>query len=158
MRKFILRLTGYMSVVAGIVLIFMACLTFMDVVMRYLGSPIPGVYEIVAFLGVAVAGFVLPRSSMMKAHVVVDFVVEKLSGRPRMAMKIITRVLVAIFFFIASWYFVGMAQSFIATRTVTVTLGVPFYPVVFVMAFSFLVEGIVSIYQIFEKEDGVDNE
>ncbi len=152
MEKFMIRLTGYMSVAAGIVLVFMACLTFADIVMRLFGRPIPGVYEVMGYLGVAVAAFVLPRSSLERAHVGVDFVYEKLSPKPRMVMKIITRVLIAVFFFVASWYFVDMAQSFIATRSVTMTLKLPFYPVVYVLVFSFLVQGIVSIYQIVEKE------
>jgi hypothetical protein len=38
------------------------------------------------------------------------------------------------------------------------TLKLPFYPVVFVMVFSFFVQGIVSIYQIFEEEGGARNE
>jgi TRAP-type C4-dicarboxylate transport system permease small subunit len=94
----------------------------------------------------------------MKAHVAVDFVTEKLSGKPKMIVKVITRVLVALFFMITAWYFVGMAQSFIATKSVTMTLKLPFYPVVFVMVFSFFVQGIVSIYQIFEEEGGARNE
>jgi TRAP-type C4-dicarboxylate transport system permease small subunit len=159
MRTFVMRLSNFMSVVAGIVLIFMAALTFGDIVMRYLGRPIPGVYEVVAFLGLAVAGLALPRSSLMKAHVAVDFVTEKLSGTPRLVVKIITRVLVALFFFITAWYFIGMAQSFIATRSVTMTLKLPFYPVVYVMVLSFVVQGIVSVCQIFEEEEGgADNE
>jgi TRAP-type C4-dicarboxylate transport system permease small subunit len=82
----------------------------------------------------------------------VDLVVEKLSAKPRLVLKIITRILVAALFFVTAWYFVGMAQSFIATRSVTMTLKLPFYPVVFVLVFSFVVQGIVSVYQIFEKE------
>jgi TRAP-type C4-dicarboxylate transport system permease small subunit len=152
MGKFMNQLTGYMSAAAGIVLIFMACLTFADIVMRVFGKPIPGVYEVVAFLGVAVAAFVLPRSSLERAHVGVDFVYEKLSPKPKMVVKIITRVLVAVFFLAAAWYFVGMAQSFIATKSVTMTLKLPFYPVVYVLVFGFVVQGIVSIYQIVEKE------
>ena len=152
MEKFMNRLTGYMSVAAGIVLIFMACLTFADIVMRIFGKPIPGVYEVVGFLGVAVAAFVLPRSSLERAHVGVDLVVEKLSSTPRVVIKIITRVLVAAFFFTAAWYFIGMAQSFIATKSVTMTLKLPFYPVVYVLVVSFVVQGIVSVYQIVEKE------
>jgi TRAP-type C4-dicarboxylate transport system permease small subunit len=158
MQKFIVRLAGYMSAVAGVVLIFMACLTFADIVMRYFWTPIPGVYEVVAFLGIAVAGFVLPRSSLMGSHVGVDFVTEKLSGKSRKLVRVITRVFVALFFFITAWYFVGMAQSFIATKSVTMTLKLPFYPVVYIMVLSFFVQGIVAVYQIFEKNEGGDNE
>jgi TRAP-type C4-dicarboxylate transport system permease small subunit len=158
MNKFIFRLTNYMTVAAGIILLFMAALTFADIVMRFFGRPIPGVYEVVGFLGISVAAFVLPRSSLMKAHVAVDFVTEKISVKARFVTKVCTRVLVAAFFIVSSWYFVSMAQSFINTKSVTMTLKIPFYPVVFVLIFGFLVQGIVSILQIFEKEGGAKNE
>jgi TRAP-type C4-dicarboxylate transport system permease small subunit len=152
MEKFMNRLTGVMSAAAGVILVFMVCLTFADIVMRIFGRPIPGVYEVVGFLGVALAAFVLPRSSLERAHVGVDFVYEKLSPKPRLAVKVATRVLVAAFFFAASLYFISMAKSFIATKSVTMTLKLPFYPVVYVLVIAFFVQGIVSVYQIFEKE------
>jgi TRAP-type C4-dicarboxylate transport system permease small subunit len=152
MKKFMNRLTGVMASVASLILVFMVCLTFADIVMRIFGKPIPGVYEVVGFLGVALAALVLPRSSLERAHVGVDFVYEKLSPKPRLAVKITTRILVAAFFLIASWYFIGMAQSFIATRSVTMTLKLPFYPVVYVLVLAFFIQGVVSIYQIVEKE------
>jgi TRAP-type C4-dicarboxylate transport system permease small subunit len=158
MRKIVVHVSNYMSVLAGIVLICMAAITFGDIVMRLMGSPIPGVYEVVAYLGLALAALVLPRSSLMKAHVAVDFLTEKVSVKPRMVMKIFTRVLVALFFLFTAWYLVGMAQSFIATRSVTMTLKIPFYPIIYVMVFSFLMQGLVSVCQIFEKEEGGCNE
>jgi TRAP-type C4-dicarboxylate transport system permease small subunit len=158
MRRFVIRLSNYMSVVAGIVLILMAVLTFADIVMRLFGRPIPGIYEVVALLGLAVVGFALPRSSFMKAHVGVDLMVEKASQQTRKTMLVGTRILVAAFFLISAWYFVGMAQSFIAAKMVTMTLRVPLYPVVFVMVLSFFVQALVAICQIFEKGDGGHNE
>ena len=158
MRTFVMRLSNYMSVVAGVVLIVMAVLTFVDVIMRYIGKPVPGAYEVIAYLGVAVTGFALPRASLMKTHVYVDLVVDKISRKPRTVLKTITRILVAAFFLCTAWYFVRMGQSFIAARVVTMTLRVPFYPVVFGMAFCCLVQSMVTIREIFEKEGGGNNE
>jgi TRAP-type C4-dicarboxylate transport system permease small subunit len=154
MRVFVTRLSNFMSIVAGVVLVFMVILTFIDVVMRFFGSPVPGVYEVIAYLGVAVTGFALPRASMMKTHVYVDLVIDKVSAPARKALKVFTRIIVFLMFLFAAWYFVEMGKSFIATRSVTMTLRLPFYPVVFGMAVSCLVQCLVSIYEIFEKEGG----
>ncbi len=154
MRVFVMRLSNFMSIVAGTVLVFMVILTFIDVVMRFFGSPVPGVYEVIAYLGVAVTGFALPRASMMKTHVYVDFVIDKVSPTWRKILKVLTRIIVFFMFLFASWYFVEMGKSFIATKSVTMTLRLPFYPVVFGMAVSCLVQCLVSIYEIFEKEEG----
>jgi TRAP-type C4-dicarboxylate transport system permease small subunit len=158
MRTFITRLSNYMSVVAGIILMVMAVLTFVDVVMRYMGKPVPGAYEVIAYLGVAVTGFALPRASLMKTHVYVDLVYDKMTGKPKMIMKTFTRILVAAFFLCTAVYFVRMGLSFIAARAVTMTLRVPFHPVVFGMAFCCLVQSMVTIWEIFEKEGGGPNE
>ncbi len=75
------RLSQGMAILAGIVLIVMVALTFADVVLRYFGRPITGAYELVAFLGVAVTALALPRSSLLKAHVYVDLIIDKLHGK-----------------------------------------------------------------------------
>jgi TRAP-type C4-dicarboxylate transport system permease small subunit len=154
MRLLIMRLCTFLSIIAGVILIVMAIITFADVVMRYMGKPIPGAYEIIAYLGVSVIGFSLPRASMMKTHVYVDLVIDKMSGKSKMIMKTCTRILVILFFLCTGWYFIKMGINFINTRSVTMTLQVPFYPVVFGMAICCFVQAIVSIYEIFEKEGG----
>jgi TRAP-type C4-dicarboxylate transport system permease small subunit len=154
MRVFVRRVSNLMSIIAGVVLIFMVVLTFVDVVMRFFGSPVPGVYEVIAYLGVAVTGFALPRASMMKTHVYVDLVIDKVAPKTQKIMKVFTRIIVFFMFLFAAWYFVEMGKSFIATRSVTMTLRLPFYPVVFGMAVSCLSQCMVSIYEIFEKEGG----
>ncbi len=143
-------LCNLMTIIAGIVLLIMMVITFADIVMRYLGRPVVGAYEIVAFLGVAVTGFALPRASLMKAQVYVDLVVDKLSAGPRKTLQVITRVLVFIMFLIAAWYFIVMGTKFMATHTVTMSLRVPFYPVVFGLAASCLVQCVVAVYEIVE--------
>ena len=145
MRAFVVRLSDYMSVLAGVVLLFMAGLTFFDVVLRYLAKPIVGTYELVSFLGVAVVALALPRASLMGSHVYVDLLVDKVSVGWRKGFRIVTRVLVFLLFLFAAWYFVFMARNFMATKTVTMTLKVPFYPVVFALAASSIVQCLVSI-------------
>lgn len=118
--------------------------------MRLFGKPIVGVYEVVAFLGVAVTGFALPRASLMKAQVYVDLVIDKLDERVQRVTKIITRICVFLMFLIAAWYFVRMGMNFIATNTVTMSLRVPFYPVVFGLALSSIAQCLVTVAEILE--------
>jgi TRAP-type C4-dicarboxylate transport system permease small subunit len=158
MRTFVLQVCDFMSVIAGAVLVFMVCLTFTDVVMRFFGRPVPGVYEVIAYLGVAVTGFALPRASMQKAHVYVDLVIDKMSAGPRKVFRVFTRIVVFLLFLVAAWYFVQMGKSFIATRSVTMTLRIPFYPVVFGLTVCCLAQCLVSLYEMFEKEGGESNE
>ncbi len=57
--------------IGGIALMFIMVLTVLDVVLRYLGSPILGSYELASLSGAAIVGFALPRTSLEKVHVTV---------------------------------------------------------------------------------------
>ncbi len=154
MRKFVTQLSNFMTVIAGIVLLLMTGLTFVDVILRYCGRPIVGTYELVAFAGAAVVAFALPRTSLMKTHVYVDLLVDKLPEKWHRTFRIFTRLLAFLMFLIAAWYFFVMARSFMLTRTVTMTLKVPFYPVVFALAAGCTAQCLVSIYEIVNELGG----
>lgn len=130
------------------------CLTFADILMRFYGRPIIGIYEVVAYMGVCVTGFALPRASLMKAQVYVDLFIEKLPRIGKRILRIITRILVCVMFLIASWYFIKMGMQLIATRAVTLSLRVPFYPVVFGLAVSSIAQCLVSVCEIVEEARG----
>jgi TRAP-type C4-dicarboxylate transport system permease small subunit len=139
-----------MSVISGTILIFMAGLTLADVILRMFRKPILGTYEIVAFLGAAVAGFALPRASLKGAHVNVDLVTSKLPRNLKRLINIITKLLGVLLFLFGAIYLFQMGMNFYLTKTVTMTLRVPFYPVVFGLAVSCLVQCLVSLSQIFD--------
>jgi len=153
MRLFVTKLSAIMSVIAGIVLMCMMIITFSDIIMRFVGRPIPGVYEVVAFLGIAVTMFALPRATLKKTHVAVDMLTEKLGGTSKIILRVITRILVIVFFFLTAWYLYKMGMRYMNTNTVTMMLRVPFYPVVFGASFAALVQSLVGIYEIFAKEE-----
>jgi TRAP-type C4-dicarboxylate transport system permease small subunit len=151
MRGFVQRLSNYMSVISGIVLVVMAGLTFFDVVLRYFKRPIVGTYELVSFLGVIVIAMALPRASLMGAHVYVDIVVDKLPKGWHKAFRVFTRVLGFLLFFFAILYFNYQAKSLIATKTVTMTLKIPYYPVSYALAASCLIQCLVSLCETFAE-------
>lgn len=148
------NVSNFMSILAGIVLLLMTAITFLDIVMRNFGKPLVGAYELVAFLGVAVTAFALPRASLLKTHVYVDILIDKLPESAQKILKISTRILVFFMFFFAAWYFMEMGKNFIKTHTVTMSLRVPFYPVVFALAASSIVQCLICICEIFTDKGG----
>jgi TRAP-type C4-dicarboxylate transport system permease small subunit len=155
MRAFsamIVRLSTYMSVISGSILLFMAALTLADVILRLFRKPILGTYEVVAFLGAAVAGFALPRGSLKGANINVDLVSSKLPAKAQRVLLIVTKLLGVLLFLFGAIYLALMGRNFYLTKTVTMTLRVPFYPVVFGLAFSCLVQCLVSLSQILDDK------
>ena len=148
------KVSNFMSILAGIVLLLMTAITFLDIVMRNFGKPLLGAYELVAFMGVAVAALALPRASLQKTHVYVDIVIDKLPEFLQKTLKILTRIMVFFMFFFAAWYFMLMGKNFIETHTVTMSLKVPYYPVVFALAASSIVQCLICICEIFTDKGG----
>ena len=71
--KFISKILNF---IAGITLTLMMLLTVADVSLRAAGHPIIGTYEIVALSLAIVIGFGIPKVSLDKGHVYMEFLLE----------------------------------------------------------------------------------
>ena len=146
------RLSYYASVFAGVILVSMMGLTFVDVIGRAFGHPVKGAYDIMCMLGAVLAGFALPRASLQGAHVIVDLVVDRLPGKTQRKMLIVTKLLGTVFFLIGAFYMFLFGRNLIMTNTLTMTLRFPTYPVAFCLAAACLIQCLVLICQMFDVE------
>ena len=151
MKRFLDAVKGTSSVlsaIAGAALAFLMFLTVADVVLRILGHPIVGTYELVAVSGAVAIGLSLPITSWVRGHINVDSFVARLPRVPRTVLVIATRLLVFGLFFLIGWNLLKYAMSLRGAGEVTPTLRVPFYPVVIAVGVSCLVECVVMIADI----------
>ena len=125
----VFRLSKFMNIIAGVMLTLMMLLTVSDVVLRYLGRPIRGTYELVALAGAVAIGFAIPITSWMKGHIYVDFLVNTFPGRARIFILITTKLVGVFFFLIAGIYLFANGLSMRESGEVSPTLQLPFYPV-----------------------------
>jgi TRAP-type C4-dicarboxylate transport system permease small subunit len=159
MKRFLDAVKGTSSVlsaIAGAALAFLMFLTVADVVLRILGHPIVGTYELVAVSGAVAIGLSLPITSWMRGHIYVDSFVERLPRVARVVLTVATRLLVLGLFFLIGWNLLKYAMSLRAAGEVTPTLRVPFYPVVIGVGVSCLVECVVMIADIVKVFRGDD--
>lgn len=134
------RLAIFLAAIAGVVLAFMLVFTLTDVIMRAVGRPILGGFEIISFSGAVAIGFALPYTTLMKGHVLVDFVLEMLSPKNRSRMQLVTRIVSILLFLWIAWNFFIYGVDLIRTKEVTQMFKMPFYPISFGLAFSCLVQ------------------
>jgi TRAP-type C4-dicarboxylate transport system permease small subunit len=120
--------------VAGLGLGVMMGVTLVDVVMRYMGRPIFGSMEIVCFTSAVVMGFSIPYTSWTKGHVVVDFMLERLSPGTVRILQIITRIMGIVLFAFAAYNFVLYGFDLIRSKEVTPGFRIPYYPITFGLA------------------------
>ena len=157
MRAFlrtIFRITVWMNVIAGIALTFIILLTVCDVVLRALGRPILGAYEIVAMAGGIVIGFVTPFTSWVRGHIFMDFVIEKLSPKAKSAFDIATRCVGIALFLMISWNVFKIGINLHSVDEVTPTLELPLYPIAYGVGFCFFVLSVVLFCDILKITEG----
>jgi TRAP-type transport system small permease protein len=128
-----------MDLVAGTALVLIMLLTTFDVVLRYLGHPILGSYDLVSFGAAFVIGFALPRTSWDRMQITVDILVEKMPDR-RFILDIITRAMAIALFVLVGWNFIMMGAGFFKTGEETLTLGIPLFPVAYALGFCAFVQ------------------
>jgi TRAP-type C4-dicarboxylate transport system permease small subunit len=141
-------------VIAGSTLAFMLVFTVVNVVLRAFGRPIVGDVEITSFLGAVVVGFSLPYTSMRKAHVAVDFLLERLSKGSSCWLQVLTRVVSIALFAWMGWNFYIMSTDLIRSGEVTPVFRLPYYPISFGIAFCCLMQCLVLLSQIREIVGG----
>jgi TRAP-type C4-dicarboxylate transport system permease small subunit len=137
-----------LAAVAGAALGLLMLLTIADVVLRILGRPIVGTYELVALGGAIAIGLSLPLTSWVRGHIYVDSFVARLPRLPRAALNLATRLLVLGLFLVLGWNLLKYAMDLRAAGEVTPTLRVPFYPVPFGVGLSCLLECLVMVADI----------
>ena len=154
----ILRISKVMDVVGGVVLSLMMLTTVTDVILRFIGKPITGTYELVFLGGAVVIGCAIPQTSWQGGHVNVDFVIEYL---PRMFKKIVvvfTRLLGIVFFILLSWNLFAYGTTLYSKEEVSLTLHVPYYPVAYILAICAFVECLVLLSGLIKTVCEVDHE
>ncbi|HVN95000.1 MAG TPA: TRAP transporter small permease [Syntrophorhabdaceae bacterium] len=137
-----------LSFIGGAALSLMMFLTVADVIMRALGYPILGTYEMVALALAVVIGFTIPMVSLDRGHVYMEILLEKLSKRPRAIMNTLTRVFCLILFMVIGYNLIMVGVELHASGEVSSTLKIPFFPIAYGVGICCFLECLVFIFDI----------
>ena len=152
--QFAFRLSKWTNVFGGIILTLMMLITVTDVILRSLGKPIVGAYELVGFCGALVLGFSIPLTSWVRGHIYVDILVQKLPQRGKMGFHVTTRLLSMGLFSMTGWNLIKMGTDLLNSGEVSPTLQVPFYPVVYGIGICCFIECLVLLADILKVFEG----
>ena len=154
MKKFLsttVKLSKAANWVGGLILALMMLLTVVDVILRYLGRPITGTFELMSFAGALVAGLAIAQTSLDGAHVNVDILTEAVSGWRRDIIIIFTKLIGLGMFILLSWALFVKGSDLYKTGEVSLTLHVPYYPVAYGLSFCSFVECLVLLSDILKR-------
>ena len=158
LHRTILRVAMIMDLLGGVVLTLMMLITVMDVILRFLGKPITGTYELVFLGGAVVIGCAIPMTSSEGAHVSVDFLLEGFSGGARKVTMVFTRLCGIAFFFLLGWNLFAQGINLYDKHEVSLTLHVPYYPVAYILGICAFVECLVLVSSLIKTISEVGHE
>ncbi len=146
--RFLLTASKFLNIIGGAALTFMMLLTVADVLLRAASRPILGTYEIVGLALALVIGFSIPRVSIDRGHVFMEFVVERLPKKGRAVMNTFTRILCIVLFVVIGYNLFSVGNEFHASGEVSPTLKLPFFPVAYGVGVCCFIEVLVFINDI----------
>ncbi len=150
------KMSRWMNGIAATALGSMILLTVADVILRYFKKPIIGTYEMVALLGAVIIGFSLPFTSMLKGHVNVDFLTQKLPPKGRRIFSLATKCLGIALFLIIGWNLMILGMDFQKVGEVTPTRHLPIYPVLYGVGVCCFLESLALLCDIVKMLGGKD--
>jgi len=127
------------------------CITVFDVIMRRAGRPVDFAVEIVILLAGIVIACAFPATSLAKDHVIMEFIVEKLSGKRLTALNTLTRLIgIALFFTIGLSAF-KLGNGLRNAGQCSPILLIPEFPLPYTLGVACFVECLVLLYMLLEN-------
>ncbi len=152
--KTVSKLSTIMYALSAVVLSFMMLLTVSDVILRYMGRPIPGTYELVGLSGAVAIGFAIPYTSLVRGHVFVEFLIDRMEKGRREIVLIFTKILILLLFIAFGIYLFITGRDMAVSGEVTQILRLPFYPVAYAVGVACFVECLVMVSDILRLAGG----
>ena len=142
------RITDGLRIMGLWCLVGMMLLTCVDVVGRKFGHPIFGSVELVGFMATMAVAFALPYTHQAGAHIGVEVLVQLLPEKTQTIVALCTHVVSMALFAIVTWQMTLYAETIRKSGTVSMSLELPEYLVIYVVAICFLLFSLTIIRDI----------
>ena len=127
-------LNRWLNWVAGGLLVAMMLITVVNMLMREVYVPFVGTVEVVCFLAALVAAFALGHTQIHRAHTRVDILVSRFPPRAQSIIDSFMFFVGMVLFGMATWQIVKLANRYWELGSVSETLYVIFFPLIYAVA------------------------
>jgi TRAP-type transport system small permease protein len=146
------RADAVLGIAASAILFAMMCLTFVDVVARYVfNRPIRGAFELTELLLLVLIFAGLPLVSHADEHVTMDFIDRWLAPAARRLLDRLIHLVVAALMLFMAWQVSVKAARISAYGDTTDVLRIVYGPFVYFMAAMIVLAGAIHVWKIFQK-------
>jgi TRAP-type C4-dicarboxylate transport system permease small subunit len=141
------RISHVCAVIAGICLMAIVVLTTLNIVFRQTPfiPPITGAQEGTAFLGALLIALAMPMTQLQKSNISVEMIHSVLSTRAATTLARMNAVISAAVCLLIAWQCAAYAIDFWESGEVSMTLAVPFYPLILIVSASFAMLALIFI-------------
>jgi TRAP-type C4-dicarboxylate transport system permease small subunit len=157
-QELVSKLSRFLAVIAGITLVFVMLLTVLDVILRYFGYPITGVYDLVALGGAIIIGFTMPLAAEKRIHVYMEMALQAHSRTGKQILHLLTRLIVFGISFIVAWNLFRLGIDFRHTGEVSLTIKIVYYPIAIGLGGCFFIQMLVLVVHILQVFSGGGND
>lgn len=120
--------------VGGMALLIMIGIACANMIMRPLGAPLKGAYELVGFLGALTVAFAMGYTQITRSHIAVDILSTRYSKRTQQIMNSLSSFLCMIFFILVAWQVAVFATTIWKRGETSETLRIIYHPFVYLVA------------------------
>jgi TRAP-type C4-dicarboxylate transport system permease small subunit len=132
-------LNKWLLIIGGIAVLILMALATGNVLLRIIGLPFRGAYELVSFLGAVVTAFALGYTQKRKFNIVVDVLSDKFPPGAKRFLDAIGYLIALLFFAVIAWVILKWGLKIAASGEVSETLKIIHYPFIFCVALGFAV-------------------
>lgn len=139
------ELNKWFSWIGGVALMSMTGIACINMLMRPIGVPITGAYELVGFFGALVVALPLGYAQINRSHISVDILATRYSKRTKKIMNGISSFLCMIFFILVAWETADYATAIWKRGETSETLRIIYHPFVYLVALCCLLLSFVLL-------------
>src|SRR4030042_6742077 len=120
--------------VGGVSLLTLAGIACANMLLRPLGAPLKGAYELGGVLGALTGAFALGYTQISHSHISVDILSTRYSKRTRKITDAISSILCTLFFLLVAWQTIVFGNAIWKRGETSETLRIIYHPFVYVVA------------------------
>jgi TRAP-type C4-dicarboxylate transport system permease small subunit len=133
--QFLRGIVYALAVVSGLSVVVMMSVTCLEIILRVFNQSM-GAYDIVKLAGAVSFGCALPYTTAVKGHVAIEYFFHKMNKTWRTVVDTITRFIAMFLFGTLAWRSVSHGFYLYNNAEVTLSLQIPTFWVLYVIAFS----------------------
>jgi TRAP-type C4-dicarboxylate transport system permease small subunit len=137
-----------LNVISGCSVVAIVALTTADVILRYLGRPIEGVYEIVGLMGAVIYTAALPDTTARQGHVGVQIIVQRLPSKARTFVHAITISVSIVLFGLISWQSIEVGKELGESGEILSSIQFSFHYLLYLIALASVAVCVTLIKQL----------